>query len=160
MADKKKSTKASSKKKNSKPAVETTQKAEVAETNATVEEKAQKAQPAKQSKGKPATAEAKEKPAKTLKEKDAKENAGKKAAKAVKHFFKDLKSEIKKISWNSKEDTIKNTGVVLLVVVLIGAGIWIVDFGLTSLREVLFELSNSKAEEARIMLSIMMSGLM
>ncbi|MEG1180144.1 MAG: preprotein translocase subunit SecE [Oscillospiraceae bacterium] len=165
MADKKKSPKASSKPNSSKPAVATTSKDEKVETEIVVDKTADKAEKSKKTKEVAATSDAKSKSSKSdksSKDKSEKDKGGKKAGKAAsfKQFFKDLKSETKKISWNSKEDTIKSTGVVLLVVCLIGVGIWIVDFGFTSLREFMYELSQSNAEEARIMLSMMLSDLM
>ena len=156
MADKKKSPKASSKPKNNNQAVATTPKVEQADVEVVEDVKVTDAQKSKQTKDL-----AKTKSAKTEKStKDKPEKGGKKVLRSIKHFFKDLKSETKKISWNSNEDTFKSTGVVLLVVLIVGAGIWLVDFGLTNLREFLFELSKSSAEEARIMLSMMLSGLM
>lgn len=42
-------------------------------------------------------------------------------------FFKDLKAEIKKVIWPTKKQLINNTGIVLLAILIIGAGIWILD---------------------------------
>ncbi|MBE7025177.1 MAG: preprotein translocase subunit SecE [Ruminococcaceae bacterium] len=42
-------------------------------------------------------------------------------------FFKDLKAEIKKVIWPSKKQLINNTGVVIIVILLVGIGIWILD---------------------------------
>jgi|GEM_PF-2446547 len=164
MAGKKKSPKASSKKPEmTKEVAATTPKGEEVNAENAIVEKVDNTDKAKQTKevAKAPNAKTKsDKADKSEKDKADKDKGGKKAAKAVKNFFKDLKSETKKIVWNSKEDTIKSTGVVLLVVFLVGIGIWIVDFGLTSLREFLYELSKSNAQEARIMLSMMLSGLM
>lgn len=63
---------------------------------------------------------------------------GKKMLGSVKQFFKDVKGETKKIVWNSKEDTIKNTGVVLAVTVVVGAGVWIADVLFGALKELAF----------------------
>jgi preprotein translocase subunit SecE len=46
----------------------------------------------------------------------------------IKKFFKELKSEIKKIVWPSKVQVVNNTGVVIAAVLLIGGFIWILDF--------------------------------
>ena len=42
-------------------------------------------------------------------------------------FFKEVKSEIKKIVWPAKEQVVKNTLIVLAAVVIIGAVIWLLD---------------------------------
>ncbi len=43
-------------------------------------------------------------------------------------WFREMKSELKKVVWPSKETVVKNTGTVLLCSLLIGACIWIFDF--------------------------------
>lgn len=50
---------------------------------------------------------------------------------AIKRFFKDLRGETKKIVWPSRQMVIKSTGVVLAAIIIIGAGIWIIDFALS-----------------------------
>lgn len=50
----------------------------------------------------------------------------KKTNKVVK-FFKDLVSESKKVVWPSKKHVLNNTGVVLVVCILCGAGLFAVD---------------------------------
>ena len=42
-------------------------------------------------------------------------------------WFREMKSELKKVVWPSKETVVKNTGTVLLCSLLIGACIWIFD---------------------------------
>ena len=42
-------------------------------------------------------------------------------------WFREMKSELKKIVWPSGKETMKNTGTVLLCSVLVGAFIWIFD---------------------------------
>ncbi len=42
-------------------------------------------------------------------------------------FFKEVKSEIKKIVWPAKHQVIKNTLIVLAAVVVIGVVIWVLD---------------------------------
>ena len=51
----------------------------------------------------------------------------------VKNFFKDYKSEIKKIVWPSRNSVIKNVIIVLIMCVVIGAFIWILDWALAQL---------------------------
>ena len=48
-------------------------------------------------------------------------------------FFKDYKSETKKIVWPGIKDVIKNTVIVIIICLLVGALIWLVDFGLGKL---------------------------
>ncbi len=48
-------------------------------------------------------------------------------------FLRDNKSELKKIVWPSFRDVVKNTITVLVMCLVIGALIWIVDFGLGQL---------------------------
>ncbi|MBQ3499288.1 MAG: preprotein translocase subunit SecE [Clostridia bacterium] len=62
---------------------------------------------------------------------DGKPNIFVRAAKAVAKFFKDLKGENKKIVWPSAKTVLKNTGIVLAVVLIVGAAIWLIDFGLS-----------------------------
>ena len=51
----------------------------------------------------------------------------------VKKFFKDNKSELHKVTWYSKKDTIKSTGLVIVVLVVASTAISLVDIGLNSL---------------------------
>ncbi len=48
-------------------------------------------------------------------------------------FFRDNKSEVKKIVWPSLHDVVKNTITVLVMCLIIGALIWVIDFGLGQL---------------------------
>ena len=59
------------------------------------------------------------------------------AGKAIKKFCKDLKGEIKKIVWPGWKDVAKNTFIVLAICLIIGAFIWVVDFGLAQLLELI-----------------------
>ena len=42
-------------------------------------------------------------------------------------WFREMKSELKKVIWPDKKTVMKNTGTVLLCSLLIGACIWIFD---------------------------------
>ncbi len=53
--------------------------------------------------------------------------------KRVVRFFRDYKSEVKKIIWPGWKDVAKNTLIVLVICLIIGAFIWAVDFGLAQL---------------------------
>lgn len=51
----------------------------------------------------------------------------------IKSFFKNNKSEMKKISWYSKAQTAKSTGVVIVVLVAASVLIGLIDLGLSNL---------------------------
>ena len=73
----------------------------------------------------------------TEKVKDEKKKATKAAKPSLgaklKKFFKDNKSELKKVVWLSKEQTIKSTGLVIVVLVVVSAAISLLDLGLNGL---------------------------
>ncbi|MBE6815981.1 MAG: preprotein translocase subunit SecE [Ruminococcaceae bacterium] len=48
--------------------------------------------------------------------------------KGIVRFFKDLRGETKKIVWPDAKMVVKSTGVVLATVLVLGAGVWILDF--------------------------------
>ncbi len=50
-------------------------------------------------------------------------------------FLRDYKSEVKKIVWPSLRDVVKNTLIVLILSALVGAFIWLVDWGLGALMQ-------------------------
>lgn len=52
-------------------------------------------------------------------------------------FFKDYKSEIKKIVWPGIRDVVKNTIIVLVMCLVIGGFIWLLDLGLGKLIELI-----------------------
>ena len=60
-------------------------------------------------------------------------NLGKRIAK----FFREMKAELKKVTWPSWSQTRNNTGIVILCVLVIGIAIWVLDalfgFGATKL---------------------------
>lgn len=43
-------------------------------------------------------------------------------------WFREMKSELKKVVWPDRQTVVKNTGTVLLCSLVIGACIWIFDF--------------------------------
>ncbi len=71
---------------------------------------------------------------------EAKATNGKTIAQRVVLFFRDYKSEVKKIVWPSFKDVVKNTGIVLIMCAVVGALIWLVDFGLGKLIEIILSL--------------------
>jgi len=54
-----------------------------------------------------------------------------KKKKKARRFLKDFRGEIKKIVWPDFKTVIKNTGIVLVTVVIIGAMVWVLDYILT-----------------------------
>ena len=58
----------------------------------------------------------------------------------IKKFFKDYKSEYKKISWPSLNDTTKKTVLVVVAIAIIGVSIFLVDTGLSKLIELLAKI--------------------
>lgn len=71
---------------------------------------------------------------------------------AFKNFWKDLFKELKKINWSSGKDTFKNFLVVLLVILVIGIGVWICDAIFVKIRELIYNYSPADAETAVILL--------
>ena len=52
----------------------------------------------------------------------------KRIASGIKRFFKDSKSEMKKIVWPSKKTVLNNTGIVIIVLAAFSVGIGVIDF--------------------------------
>jgi len=44
-----------------------------------------------------------------------------------KKFFREVKAELKKVTWPTKQELISNTGVVTIAVVLVCTLIWVMD---------------------------------
>lgn len=64
------------------------------------------------------------------KEPEKKQNVFKRMGKSIAKFFRDLKSEIKKIVWPTVKTTFRNVGVVLLSMLIVGVLISALDYGL------------------------------
>ena len=47
-------------------------------------------------------------------------------------WFREMKSELKKVVWPDKQTVVKNTGTVLMFSLLVGVCIWVFDFVATS----------------------------
>ncbi|MDR1627401.1 MAG: preprotein translocase subunit SecE [Oscillospiraceae bacterium] len=56
-------------------------------------------------------------------------------------FFKDLKSEIKKIIWPKPRIVFKNTGIVLLMIFVVGLFVFGLDTAFMSLLGLIMEVS-------------------
>ena len=61
-------------------------------------------------------------------------------AQAVVRWFKDLKGELKKVTWPSAKDTAKNVGIVIVCVLLVGVLIWVFDWVVKMVVEALLNL--------------------
>ena len=48
--------------------------------------------------------------------------------KAIARYFKDLKGECKKITWPTFPNVVKNTLIVIAMCLIVGIGIWVVDY--------------------------------
>lgn len=72
--------------------------------------------------------------------KPAKKAQAKKPNKAAK-YFRDLKSEFKKVVWPSKKSVVNNTGVVLAAMVISGLAVWGLDSAFAYLLKGLFSLA-------------------
>jgi preprotein translocase subunit SecE len=53
----------------------------------------------------------------------------------VVRFFKDVRAELKKVIWPTREQLVNNTVTVLLTCFVVGIIIWLADWGLTALVE-------------------------
>lgn len=89
--------------------------------------------------------------------KNGKKDAKKKPNRFV-QWWKELGSEMKKIHWTNGKDTVKNTLVVLLVILVIGIGVWIVDWLLVKARTGIYNAATpDDAKNAIIMLKAAIS---
>ena len=73
-----------------------------------------------------------EKAAKDVKKKDSKPRKPGLWS-GIKKFFKDNKSELKKVVWYGKKQTIKSTGLVIASLVIVSAVVSLLDLGLSRL---------------------------
>lgn len=67
------------------------------------------------------------KPAKADAPKKNKPAEKKKSGNRIFRFFREMKSELKKVVWPTRKQTINNTGIVIAVVIVVGAFVWIFD---------------------------------
>ena len=72
--------------------------------------------------------QAADKPAKTDKKKDVKADKKKPGVFArIGKWFKDMRSELKKVQWPTRKQTVNNTLIVIACVVVVGIFIWLFD---------------------------------
>ena len=57
-------------------------------------------------------------------------------------FFREIKSEVKKITWPAVPTVFKNMGVTLVVIFVVGAFVFALDFGLNKLLGLVMEDSS------------------
>ena len=74
-----------------------------------------------------------EKKVKTPKKKEKKPNR-------LLRWFKDLKGELKKVTWPSAKDTLKNVGIVIMCVIFVGIFIWVFDYLARAVIDALLQL--------------------
>ena len=55
-------------------------------------------------------------------------------------WFKEMQSELKKVQWPTKKQTINNTAIVIACVLIVGLFIWVFDFVATSVIDLLISL--------------------
>ncbi len=72
----------------------------------------------------------------------ASKGAKKTIIKRIGLFFRDYKSEIKKIVWPGLKDVAKNTLIVLVMCLIVGALIWAVDYGLGNLIKLILGIKS------------------
>ena len=89
----------------------------------------------------------KEKKAARKAAKEAQKNAAKKEGKEklgffarIAKFFRDYKSEFKKLVWPTRQQLAKNSAVVLVSVAVCGLALWGVDYALEALIHALYDL--------------------
>ena len=73
--------------------------------------------------------ETKSKPAKPKKDKEKGKKAKdkKKKGNRIARWFREMKSELKKVQWPTFKEVLKNTGTVILCVLVVGIFIWVFD---------------------------------
>lgn len=53
-------------------------------------------------------------------------------------FYKEVKEELKKVVWATKESTIGTTGVVIAICIVLAVFMGVVDFGLSKLTQFIY----------------------
>ena len=56
------------------------------------------------------------------------------------HWFHEMKGEMKKIVWPTKEVTIKNTGIVIGMCAVVGVFLWVFDFAAVTIVQTLLSV--------------------
>lgn len=58
----------------------------------------------------------------------------------LKKYFKDTKSELKKVTWPSKEQLKKNTGVILVFIIIAAIFLFVCDIAFGGIRQAFINL--------------------
>ncbi len=74
------------------------------------------------------------------KAKAPKEKKKEKKPNRILRWLKDLKGELKKVTWPSLKDVVKNVGIVILCVIIVGIFIWAFDFLARAVIDALLKL--------------------
>ncbi len=53
--------------------------------------------------------------------------------KGIIKFFEEVRSELKKVTWPSKDETVRMTIVVIITTIIVGAYVGVIDYGLTKI---------------------------
>ena len=72
--------------------------------------------------------------------KEKKEKKKEKKPNRLLRWLKDLRGELKKVTWPSAKDVVKNVGVVILCVLIVGIFIWVFDFLARAVIDALLQL--------------------
>ena len=59
---------------------------------------------------------------------EKKENWFKRTWAKIRKYFRELRSELKKVVWPTPQQVLKNTAVVVICVIAVGVFIWLFDF--------------------------------
>ena len=57
--------------------------------------------------------------------------------KKIRRFFHDIRIELKKVNWPSKRELTVFTGIVIVVILVIGAFFWVLDTGFTAVLKLI-----------------------
>ncbi len=71
-----------------------------------------------------------------------KQNWFKRAWGAICRYFRELRSELKKVVWSTPKQVLKSTLIVIACVLVVGVFIWVFDFVATVGRDALIGLFN------------------
>ena len=74
------------------------------------------------------------------KARDAKKKKDAKKPNRVVRWFKDLRAELKKVTWPSVKSVVKNVGVVVACVLVVGVCIWVFDWLARAVIDALLQL--------------------
>ncbi len=59
----------------------------------------------------------------------------------VAKFFREIKSEVKKVTWPSVSTVFKNSGITLVMIIVVGLFVFVLDFGLNKLLGLIMEVA-------------------